>query len=234
MYIKETKGPWKPFTIANFVTYSGFIFLSMAIWHAIRLEKNLTFFYFLLAGLTDYFDGKISRFTEEFIRNPKRIFYGEPENFADMVLRKVDLFIETLREDAKKIPWFFGISRLGEILDPLRDKLLLIPAIITEPYLIGIVLVEAVSTVAAIVVRDMKGFHFITRTSKRATFVQLPMVMILFLTQTPEQSYIVAGAIYLCSLSRCFSYCNEIEKMSGMKKMEIVEEQSTEEELKAA
>lgn len=227
MYVKETKGPWKPFTIANFITYAGFIFLALSIWCASQGEKNLTFFYFLLAAITDYYDGKIARSSEAFLRAPVLLggFYREPENFADRILQNIDILIEELREKAKKIPWFFGISRLGEILDPIRDKLLLIPAIITEPYLIGIILVEIISSVAAIVVRDIKGFHFITDASKTATFFQLGMVLLLFLMPTPLSSHIMAGLIYVCSLARCLSYCKEIARMSETKE-EALEERS--------
>ncbi len=99
-----------------------------------------------------------------------------------------------------------GISRFGEVFDPICDKLLIIPGVIIQSFLAGIVIVEIFSTAYALHIRERMGFHFISKWSKAATFVQLPSVALLFLARTPFESTFLVVVVYTCSFIRFLSY----------------------------
>lgn len=231
MTVKKTKGPWKLFTAANFITYVGFVTLFFAGLYAWRGEKSVAFFYYLVSALTDYFDGRIARFTRDFVERPVVIVVPGSQDFWGKLIYRMESGTERIREWAKKNTWFFGISRLGELLDPLRDKLLLVPAILIQPAILWIVPVELVSSLFSGIVRKMLGYHKISDTSRVATFVQLPAVMLLFLAQLPGDISILIVVIYLCSVARLLSYLWITIEISAGRIMKLVKD---EEKSKAA
>lgn len=116
-------------------------------------------------------------------------------------------------------------------MDPLRDKALLIPAILIQPAILWIVPVELVSILFSAIVRKMLGYHYISKPSKVATFVQLPAVMLLFLAQLPGDTLILIVVVYLCSVVRLLSYIWKAIKISAGRVIRFIE---GDEESKAA
>jgi len=102
-----------------------------------------------------------------------------------------------------------GTSRVGEILDPMRDKLLIL-AVVFINIKIGalIIIAELVSILASYFVREAAGHHIITKTSKFVTTVQFILAPVLFLTQ--RESLFFLFLIFSCL--RGISYFIEFER----------------------
>lgn len=167
----ETKKPWNFLTLGNAVTALRLVFGGLSVWFYLQENALIASGFFLLAAVTDFFDGKVARWRHRLNQN--------------------------------------GISRFGELFDPLCDKLLIIPAIVVQPVLAGVVIIEIFSVFVASNVRKKRGFHFISRWSKFATFAQLSAIVFLFLAQNSEEAIALVLFIYLCSFIRAFSYVME-------------------------
>ncbi len=138
-------GKWKIFTVANAITIIGIFLILLSSIVFMDGRRLSAFFLFILAGLSDYFDGVAARYIEK--RAPGK-----------------------------------GISPFGEILDPIRDRaLLLVLFLFNETLAILVILFEALSFLFAVKARRVKKKHIITSTSKIMTAIQLITVCLLFL-----------------------------------------------------
>jgi|GEM_PF-2030578 len=103
----------------------------------------------------------------------------------------------------------YGTSRVGEILDPIRDKFLIL-AIILINIKIGalIIIAELLSILTSYFVREAAGHHIITKTSKVVTTAQFILAPFFFLTQNDNLFFI----FLIFSCIRGMSYFIEFEK----------------------
>ena len=115
-----------------------------------------------------------------------------------------------------------GISRFGEIFDPICDRLLIIPGMVIQPFLLVLIAIEGLATACALYVRKQKGHHFISKWSKVATFVQFPFITLLFLSRSPVEIWTCTVIICFSSAMRFSSYFWEIRKMEQMKLLKDV------------
>ncbi|MEW6617431.1 MAG: CDP-alcohol phosphatidyltransferase family protein [Patescibacteria group bacterium] len=130
--------------------------------------------------------------------------------FVFFIISAISDFFDgfTARHIEKKRPGY-GTSRVGEILDPIRDKLLIL-AVVFINLKIGVLIIiaELVSILASYFAREAAGHHVITKTSKFVTTVQFILAPIFFLTQ--EEFLFFLFLIFSCL--RGISYLFEFEK----------------------
>lgn len=110
-----------------------------------------------------------------------------------------------------------GVSKLGEILDPFRDKLLLVVLLPLFPdwHFLLLVGIEGVALFFSTAVRKMKREHFISYTSKLVTCFQLLVIVISLFASIRSND--VIWAVILCSGVRLLSYGSEYWKISRVK-----------------
>jgi len=102
-----------------------------------------------------------------------------------------------------------GISSAGEILDPIRDKLLILVLLTVSWKLMLIAaLLELFSTFFSYRVRARAGHHLITPVSKIVTVFQAIIVGVMI--AWPETIYLF-GVLYLLTLVRIYSYYRKLE-----------------------
>lgn len=155
-------------TVANLITFLGIIFALISIYYVTCAHDYVTgFVFFVLAGISDFFDGFFARFIEK--RKPG-----------------------------------YGISRFVEILDPIRDKLLiLIVVFINLKIGVLICIAELTSMFASYLARTAAGYHVVTTTSKVITASQLVLSSFLFFIQDDDLFFLflilscVRGASYI-------------------------------------
>jgi len=183
MKVVKDERPWNVFTWGNFISLLRPITGTYAILLFFQGHAKTATCVFLIAALTDYFDGKVAR---------KR-----------------------------------GVSRFGEIFDPICDKLLIVPVIFMQPYLFGVIAVELVSSAFSIYVRkerrkkNPEDKHHITGTSKWATAFQFTALTLLFTAGNGMYAIALICIIYLCSFARARSYALEAKRIIEIKKLEL-------------
>ncbi len=98
-----------------------------------------------------------------------------------------------------------GISALGQKLDPIRDKLLVL-ILLTVSLQLSLVLagLELISIFFSDLVREKLGYHYITPMSKSVTMVQLILIGIMLVA--PDQLWSLFFPLYLLTMIRAHSY----------------------------
>lgn len=169
------------FTIANLITFIGFILLFFSffyLWKYLYRTQNINHFYLSLllfgfSAFTDYLDGKVARIIEKY----------KPG---------------------------YGISKYGEKLDPFRDKLLLgVLFLINWKMALPVVGIELISVFfSGYMINHRHGKSLLTQASRIVTFYQLPMIMFLLLSVALNQYYIrgLFIVLYVLSFTRVLSY----------------------------
>lgn len=130
--------------------------------------------------------------------------------FALFIISAISDFFDgfTARYIEKRKPGY-GTSRVGEILDPIRDKLLILVVVFINLKIGALIIIaELVSILASYFAREAAGHHIITKTSKFVTTAQFILAPMLFLTQ--EESLFFLFLILSCL--RGISYFVEFEK----------------------
>jgi phosphatidylglycerophosphate synthase len=115
------------------------------------------------------------------------------------------------RKIAKEYPGL-GITKFGEVWDPICDKLFVLILALANPFFLFALVPEIFSSVSSIYVRNKLKKHFIAFGSKAATAFQFIFILGVFFTFFPEWKEVNAGLITLCSIIRFFSYVQAIEK----------------------
>jgi cardiolipin synthase len=102
-----------------------------------------------------------------------------------------------------------GVSALGKVIDPLRDKFLVLVGLAFDPIWIPFfVLIELVSFIFSSLVRKIKKEHFITHISKTVTVFQgVGLCMIFFFE--PQYYAIMYAVLLFLSFLRLISYFKE-------------------------
>lgn len=112
---------------------------------------------------------------------------------------------------ARKLDW---ASELGKVLDPIRDKfLVLVLTVIFSWFLLLAIFFELISLRFSLPLRKKKGEHIIATGSKIATAIQFIGGVLLFLTLYMHNSayfsfffYSIVGIICACSFFRMMVY----------------------------
>ncbi len=100
-----------------------------------------------------------------------------------------------------------GISKIGEILDPVRDKsAILILVTVSLKYTLIAVAFEIISIFYSYLARKRIGHHLITKVSKVVTSLQFLVILLIILLQIPWLFVI----IYLLTGIRIWSYARKI------------------------
>lgn len=101
-----------------------------------------------------------------------------------------------------------GVSRAGEIMDPVRDKMLILVLMTIDWKLMLVAAsLELISFLFSYQVRKTAGHHYITNISKVVTAVQLIIMGIML--AWPE-TYLLFGALYCLTLVRVASYAKRL------------------------
>lgn len=160
------------FTIPNIITCIGILFTMGTGYCVFTKQYTLGFALFIIAAISDFFDGFTARYIEK--RRPG-----------------------------------YGTSRVGEILDPIRDKLLIL-AVVFINLKIGVLIIiaELVSILASYFTREAAGHHVVTKTSKVVTTIQFILAPLLFLSQNDDLFFL----FLILSCTRGISYLFEFEK----------------------
>jgi phosphatidylglycerophosphate synthase len=119
---------------------------------------------------------------------------------------------------ARKLDW---TSELGKILDPIRDKFLVLVLVVIFSWVLGFaILFELLSLRFSLPLRKKKGEHVIATGSKVATAIQFFAGISLFLTfYVSDSGYSLillcglVGVICICSFFRIIIYQRQYSKL---------------------
>jgi phosphatidylglycerophosphate synthase len=115
----------------------------------------------------------------------------------------------------------FGISALGEIMDPARDKLIvLVILIVSWQIFIVVAVIEMTSIYFSGKVRKLARAHVVTKTSKWVTtfqFLVIGILGILYMWPTDSINYYLLWLICLLSCIRLGSYFHEYNRLKLMR-----------------
>ncbi len=108
----------------------------------------------------------------------------------------------------------YGVSKVGEILDPLRDKGIIVVLFFLNIWMaVAVVFFESIEIVAAARVRKKAGKHLIAVESKAITAVQFVLVgVFFFLPKDSFEEMLFACLIAVASLLRFFAYLRLLYK----------------------
>lgn len=108
----------------------------------------------------------------------------------------------------------YGISKVGEILDPLRDKSIVVILFFLNIWMaIAVIFFESIEIIAAARVRKKMGKHLIAVESKAITAVQFVLVgVFFFLPKDSFEEMLFACLIAVASLLRFFAYLRLLYK----------------------
>ena len=105
-----------------------------------------------------------------------------------------------------------GVSEFGQILDPIRDKLIIARLFpINWQLALMVAVLEVASFIFALQIKQKTGRHFITLTSKRMTAVQFIVIGAMIIL--PEKTWLFT-LIYVATLIRVVSYGIELKNIN--------------------
>lgn len=114
-----------------------------------------------------------------------------------------------------------GISRFGEVFDPVRDKsVILIVLAFDYEAAVLIVVAETISTIYANLVRDAKKEHYVPYASKTITFLQAIIISVMFFI--PEDARTLIFGIAILSFGRFLTYFSEYRTIAKKQKIPLI------------
>ncbi len=130
--------------------------------------------------------------------------------FTFFIISAISDFFDgfTARYIEKRKPGY-GTSRVGEILDPIRDKFLILGVVFINLKIGALIIIaELFSILASYFAREAAGHHVVTKTSKVVTIIQFILAPFFFLSQNDNLFFL----FLILSCVRGISYLLEFEK----------------------